>query len=119
MEAVKLAEKFDLINEHWSPKLLGELNNQAVKIAKLKGEFIWHHHENEDEMFFVIEGSMTIKLRDKDILLNKNEFFIIPKGVEHKPVAENEVLVMMFEPMTTVNTGNVESDMTIMDIEKI
>ena len=119
MEPVKLAEKFDLINEYWSPKLLGELNNQAVKIAKLKGEFIWHHHENEDEMFFVIEGSMTIKLRDKDILLNKNEFFIIPKGVEHKPVAENEVLVMMFEPMTTVNTGNVESDMTIIDIEKI
>jgi mannose-6-phosphate isomerase-like protein (cupin superfamily) len=119
MEVVNLPEKFSLIDEHWSPKLLGELNNQAVKIAKLKGEFIWHHHENEDEMFFVIEGSMIIKLKDKDIVLNKNEFFIIPKGVEHKPVAEDEVLVMMFEPMSTINTGNIESDITIKNIEKV
>ena len=119
MEAVNLSKKFDLINKHWSPRLLGELNNQAVKIAKLKGEFIWHHHENEDEMFFVIKGSMTIKLKDKDIVLNKNEFFIIPKGVEHKPVAQNEVLVMMFEPMTTINTGNIESNITIKDIERV
>ena len=118
MEVVNLSEKFNLINEHWSPRLLGELNNQAVKIAKLKGEFIWHHHENEDEMFFVIEGSMTIKLKDKDVILNKNEFFIIPKGVEHKPVAQNEVLVMMFEPMTTINTGNIESNITIKNIKK-
>ena len=119
MEAVNLTEKFNLINEYWSPRLLGELNNQAVKIAKLKGEFIWHHHENEDEMFFVIKGSMTIKLKDKDIILNKNEFFIIPKGVEHKPVAKDEVLVMMFEPMSTINTGNIESDITIKDIEQL
>ncbi len=119
MKAVNLAEKFSLINEHWSPRLLGELNNQAVKIAKLKGEFIWHHHENEDEMFFVIEGSMIIKLKDKDIVLNKNEFFIIQKGIEHKPVAKDEVLVMMFEPMSTINTGNIESDITIKDIEKV
>ncbi len=119
MKAINLSEKFNLINEHWSPRLLGELNNQAVKIAKLKGEFIWHNHENEDEMFFVIEGSMTIKLKDKDIVLNKNEFFIIPKGVEHKPVAKDEVLVMMFEPMSTINTGNIESDITIKDIEKV
>ncbi len=119
MDIVNLSEKFSLINEYWSPRLVGELNNQAVKIAKLKGEFIWHHHENEDEMFFVIEGSMTIKLRDKDVKLNKNEFFIIPKGVEHKPVAESEVLVMMFEPLTTVNTGNIESDMTIKEVEKL
>jgi len=119
MEVVNLSEKFNLINEHWSPRLIGELNNQAVKIAKLKGEFIWHHHENEDEMFFVIEGSMIIKLKDKDIVLNKNEFFIIPKGIEHKPVARDEVLVMMFEPMSTINTGNIESDITIKDIEKI
>lgn len=119
MEAVNLEEKFSLINEHWSPRLLGELNNQAVKIAKLQGEFIWHNHENEDEMFFVIEGSLTIKLKDKDIILNKNEFFIIPKGVEHKPVAKDEVLVMMFEPMSTINTGNIESDITIKDIKKV
>ncbi|MFK5881033.1 MAG: cupin domain-containing protein [Sulfurospirillum sp.] len=119
MKAVNLLEKFDLIDEYWSPRLLGELNNQAVKIAKLKGEFIWHHHEDEDEMFFVIEGSMTIKLKDKDIILNKNEFFIIPRGVEHKPVSEDEVLVMMFEPIGTINTGNVESNITIKEIEKL
>ena len=119
MEAVNLLEKFDLINEYWSPRLLGELNNQAVKIAKLKGEFIWHHHENEDEMFFVIEGELTIKLKDRDIVLKENEFFIIPKGVEHKPVAKDEVWVMMFEPISTINTGNVQSDITIDKIEKI
>ena len=119
MQSVNLKEKFDLIDEYWSPRLLGELNGQAVKIAKLKGEFIWHHHENEDEMFFVVEGELTIKLRDEDIVLKKNEFFIIPRGVEHKPVAKDEVLVMMFEPLSTINTGNVESDITIKEIEKL
>lgn len=119
MEAVNLSEKFDLINEYWSPRLIGELNNQAVKIAKLKGEFIWHHHENEDEMFFVIKGELTIKLKDQDINLKENEFFIIPKGVEHKPVAKDEVLVMMFEPISTINTGNIKSDITIDKVEKI
>ena len=91
MKAVSLSEKFNLINEYWSPRLVGELNNQAVKIAKLKGEFIWHHHENEDEMFFVVKGELTIKLKEQDINLKENEFFIIPKEVEHKPVAKNEV----------------------------
>jgi len=119
MQKVNILEKFALINEYWSPRLVGKLNNQAVKIAKLKGEFIWHHHENEDEMFYVIDGSLTIKLRDKDIILNKNEFFIVPKGVEHKPVAKEEVLVMMFEPLTTINTGNIETDMTIQEIKEI
>ena len=119
MKVVNLAEKFALINEHWSPKLVGELNNQAIKIVKFKGEFVWHHHENEDEMFFVIEGTMIIKLRDKDIVLNKNEFFIIPKGVEHKPVAKNEVLAMLFEPIGTINTGNIKSEKTIKYLENI
>jgi len=119
MKAVNLREKFDLINKYWSPRLVGELNNQAVKIAKLKGEFIWHHHENEDEMFFVIKGELTIKLKDQDIVLKENEFFIIPKGVEHKPVAKDEVLVMMFEPIGTINTGNVESDITIKEDIKL
>ena len=119
MKAVSLSEKFDLINEYWSPRLVGELNNQAVKIAKLKGEFIWHHHENEDEMFFVVKGELTIKLKDQDINLKENEFFIIPKGVEHKPVAKNEVWVMMFEPIGTINTGNIESDMTIKEDIKL
>lgn len=113
MQPINLKEKFDLINNYWSSMLLGELNNQAVKIAKLKGEFIWHYHENEDEMFFVIEGELIIKLRDKDTLLKKNEFVVIPRGVEHKPVAKNEVLVMMFEPISTINTRNIENDITI------
>ena len=99
--------------------MVGELNNQAVKIAKLKGEFIWHHHENEDEMFFVFKGELTIKLKDQNIILKENEFFIIPKGVEHKPVAKDEVWVMMFEPIGTVNTGNIESDMTIKEDIKL
>jgi len=119
MKVVNLLEKFDLINEYWSPRLVGELNNQTVKIAKLKGEFIWHHHENEDEMFFVIKGELTIKLKKQDIVLKENEFFIIPKGVEHKPVAKDEVLVMMFEPIGTINTGNVESDITIKEDIKL
>jgi len=119
MEAVNLLEKFDLLNEYWSPRLVGELNNQAVKIAKLKGEFIWHHHENEDEMFFVIKGELIIKLKDQDILLKENEFFIIPKGTEHKPIAKDEVWVMMFEPISTINTGNIKSDITIDKIERI
>jgi len=119
MKAVSLLEKFNLINEYWSPRLVGELNNQAVKIAKLKGEFIWHHHENEDEMFFVVKGELTIKLKDKDIVLKENEFFIIPKGVEHKPVAKDEAWVMMFEPIGTVNTGNIESDITIKEDIKL
>ena len=119
MKAVNLLEKFNLINEHWSPRLLGELNNQTVKIAKLKGEFIWHHHENEDEMFFVVKGELIIKFKDQDIILKENEFFIIPRGIEHKPVAKNEVWVMMFEPISTINTGNVKSDITIDKVEKI
>ena len=119
MQPINLKEKFDLINNYWSSMLLGELNNQAVKIAKLKGEFIWHYHENEDEMFFVVEGELTIKLRNKDIVLKKNEFFIIPRGVEHKPVAKDETWVMMFEPITTINTGNVENDITIKEVKKL
>ena len=119
MEIVNLKDKFEFIEDYWSPRILGELNNQAIKIAKLKGEFIWHHHENEDEMFFVVQGELIIKLRDRDILLRENEFFIIPRGVEHKPVAEKEALVMMFEPISTVNTGNVVSEKTIKKVEKI
>ena len=119
MDKVNLAEKFSLFNGLWEPKIVGELNNQYVKLAKLKGEFVWHDHENEDELFMVIKGHLTIKLRDGDIELDEGELYIIPKGVEHMPVAENEVHVLMFEPMGTVNTGNVESDKTIRDIEAI
>ena len=119
MTKINLAEKFSLFTNHWEPKILGELNGQYVKIAKLKGEFVWHQHENEDELFSVIKGSLTIKLRDKDIILEEGEFIIIPKGVEHMPVAEEEVHVLMFEPKGTVNTGDTESDKTIDELEKI
>src|SRR5690554_4778671 len=110
MDKVKLAEKFPLFSEYWSPKIVVELNGQNVKLAKFKGEFVWHKHDNEDEMFFVVEGTLKIEFRDKTITLNKDEFLIVPKGIEHKPVAEDEVLVMLFEPATTLNTGNTENE---------
>ncbi len=119
MNKVNLLEKFSLFNGYWEPKIVGELNGQYVKLAKLKGEFVWHQHENEDEFFMVILGQLIIKLRNENIELNEGEFFIIPKGVEHMPVAENEVHVLMFEPKTTVNTGNTDSDKTISTLEKI
>ena len=119
MNKVNLSAKFSLITKHWDPKIVGELNNQYVKIAKLKGEFVWHQHENEEELFMVVNGHLTIKLRDGIIELNEGEFYIIPRGVEHKPVAEDEVHVLMFEPKTTVNTGNTISDKTISNLEKI
>ncbi len=112
MNKVNLSEKFSLFSEHWSPKIVGELNGQQVKLAKLKGEFVWHKHDEEDEMFFVVEGILKIEFRDKTVELNKNEFMIVPKGIEHKPIAEEEVLVMLFEPNTTLNTGNIESTFT-------
>jgi mannose-6-phosphate isomerase-like protein (cupin superfamily) len=117
MEKVNLLEKFAQINEHWSPKVAGELNGQQVKLAKLKGEFIWHHHENEDEAFFVLKGSFRMELRDKSIELNEGDMLIVPKGVEHKPVADEEVWVMLFEPATTLNTGNIVNDRTRFDLE--
>jgi mannose-6-phosphate isomerase-like protein (cupin superfamily) len=117
MNKVNLAEKFSMFNGLWEPKIVGVLNNQHVKIAKLKGEFVWHDHENEDELFMVIKGHLTIKLRDGDVELDEGELYIIPRAVEHMPVAENEVHVLMFEPIGTVNTGNVDSGRTIKDIE--
>lgn len=119
MEKVNLREKFALFDEYWSPKLVGELNGQSVKIAKLKGEFIWHHHEAEEELFMVIKGRLTIKLPEEDVVLEEGEFFIVPRGVEHKPVAEEEAHILMFEPKATLNTGNVQSDRTIETLETI
>ena len=113
MEKVNLANKFGLIQEYWSPKIAGELNDSYLKLAKLKGEFVWHHHEAEDELFLVVQGRLLIKLRDRDILLDEGEFVIIPRGVEHCPVAEEEVHVLLLEPKSTVNTGNVQSERTV------
>jgi mannose-6-phosphate isomerase-like protein (cupin superfamily) len=113
MTKVNLKEKLALISEHWSPRIVGELNGQHVKLAKLKGEFVWHHHEHEDELFMVIEGTLTMRLRKGDVVIDEGEFFIVPRGMEHQPVAENEVHVLLFEPAGTLNTGNVRNERTI------
>lgn len=119
MEKINLIEKFGKFSELWSPKIIGELNGQYVKLAKLKGEFTWHHHEAEEELFLVVKGCLVIKLRDRDVVLNEGEFFIVPRGTEHMPVAEEETHVLMFEPKTTLNTGNTETDKTVKNPEHI
>jgi mannose-6-phosphate isomerase-like protein (cupin superfamily) len=111
-QKVNLGEKFDLIQDYWSPKIVGELNGQYVRLAKIQGEFVWHHHENEDELFLVIQGKLTIQLRDSEIPLEKGEFLIIPRGVEHKPVADEVAHLLLFEPKTTINTGNIRDEKT-------
>ncbi|HLU08648.1 MAG TPA: cupin domain-containing protein [Oceanobacillus sp.] len=119
MEKVNIAEKFSLFSEHWSPKIVGEVQGMHVKLAKLKGEFVWHHHENEDEMFLVVKGRLLLKFRDKDVWLDEGEFIIVPRGVEHLPVAEEECHVMLFEPSGTLNTGNVQNERTVANLEQI
>lgn len=115
MEKVNIAQKFGLFHEFWSPRIVGELNDSYVKLAKLKGEFVWHHHEAEDELFLVVKGQLLIRLKDRDIRLEEGEFMIVPQGVEHLPVAEEEVHVLLLEPKSTVNTGNVRNDRTAGD----
>jgi len=112
LHKVNLAEKLSLFSTHWSPKIVGELNGQQVKLVKLLGEFVWHSHADEDEMFFVIDGTLAMHLRDGVIKIYPGEFLIVPKGVEHKPVAEREVQLMLFEPAGTLNTGNQEGQLT-------
>lgn len=119
IEKVKLSAKFDLFDEHWSPKVVGEINDSHVKLAKLKGEFVWHQHEEEDEMFLVVKGRLQIKLRDGDIFLEEGEFVIIPRGVEHLPIAEEEAHVMLLEPKSTLNTGNLRNERTVTHLEQI
>ncbi|MBA3873653.1 MAG: cupin domain-containing protein [Anaerolineae bacterium] len=119
MEKVNLVDKLALFNDHWSPKIVGEVNDSAVKLVKLHGEFVWHHHEGEDEMFFVVKGHLLMKLRDQDLWLDEGEFVIIPHGVEHMPVAPEEVHIMLFEPKTTLNTGNVQNERTVANLGKI
>ncbi|MGI9105685.1 MAG: cupin domain-containing protein [Pyrinomonadaceae bacterium] len=119
MEVVNLAEKFNLFQGHWSPKIAGELNDSYVKLVKLKGEFVWHKHDTEDELFLVVKGHLTIKLRDRDLQLAEGEFAIIPRGVEHLPVAEDEAHVLLLEPKTTLNTGDRQNHRTVADLEHI
>lgn len=116
---VDLAEKFDLFHEYWNPKIVGEVNDAYVKLVKLKGEFVWHHHEDEDELFLVVKGRLVIRLRDRDLRLEQGEFVVIPRGVEHLPVAEEEVHVLLLEPKSTLNTGNVQTDRTVHELERI
>ena len=119
MDKVNLAQKFSLFQEYWSPKIAGELNDSHVKLVKLKGEFVWHQHDTEDELFLVVKGRLLIKLRDRDIFLEEGEFVIIPRGVEHLPVAEEEAYVLLLEPKTTLNTGNIGNERTVVDLEHI
>jgi mannose-6-phosphate isomerase-like protein (cupin superfamily) len=119
MQKVNLNERFEVFEGRWSPKIVGELNGQYVLLAKLKGEFLWHQHETEDELFLVIKGQMAIRLRDQDVILKEGEFFIVPRGVEHMPVAEEEAHVLLFEPISTAHTGDVRSEKTVDEYERI
>lgn len=119
MEVVNVKEKFGLFSDQWSPKIIGQLNGQDVKLAKLKGEFVWHNHKDEDELFYIIKGSLKIDFEDGMRTLNEGEMLIIPSGVEHKPIADEEVWVMLFEPQAIKHTGEVEHEMTVNTFEKI
>jgi len=119
IEKVNLREKLSLFSEHWSPRIAGELNGQQVKLAKFQGPFIWHHHDNEDELFLVVKGRFRMELRDRTIELEEGEFLIVPRGVEHRPVADEEVHVLLFEPASTLNTGNVENERTLHELQRV
>jgi mannose-6-phosphate isomerase-like protein (cupin superfamily) len=119
IDKVNLADKFDLFDDLWSPKIVGEINDSHVKLVKLKGEFVWHSHENEDELFLVVRGRLLMKLRDRDIMLDEGEMIVIPRGVEHLPVAEDEVHVLLLELKSTLNTGNVDNERTVHNPEWI
>ena len=116
---INIAEKLALFSDHWNPRIVGELNGQQVRLVKLKGEFVWHKHDNEDELFYVINGVLTLEFRDKTVTVNEGEFIIVPAGTEHRPVAEQEVAVMLFEPASTLNTGNTETGLTRLHLQKI
>ena len=119
MKKVNIEEKLGTFSDHWNPRIIGELNGQYVKAVKLKGEFVWHHHDNEDELFLVIKGTLKMEFRDRIEEVNEGEFIIVPRGVEHKPVANEEVHILLFEPASTLNTGNVENEKTRKTLEHI
>jgi mannose-6-phosphate isomerase-like protein (cupin superfamily) len=120
MEAINLEEKLAKVHEYWKPKIVGELNDSYVKIVKFTGEFLWHHHDSEDELFLVLKGTMRMRFRDRDVIVLPGEFIIVPKGVEHLPVAEGgDVHVVLLEPKTTLNTGNVRNERTVPELERL
>ena len=119
MEKVIIAEKLALFTDHWNPRIVGELNGQEVKLVKFLGEFVWHHHDHEDEMFFVVKGRLRMEFRDRHVWLEAGEFIIVPRGTEHRPVADEEVEVLLFEPATTLNTGDVHNERTRATLQKL
>jgi mannose-6-phosphate isomerase-like protein (cupin superfamily) len=119
MDKVNLAEKLSRFTDHWNPRIVGELNGQQVKLAKFSGPFHWHHHEQEDELFLVVKGTFRMEFRDRSVDLSEGEFLIVPRGVEHRPVADEEVHVLLFEPATTLNTGNLRNEVTRDELERI
>ncbi len=119
IDKTNLERAFDSFADHWSPRIVGELNGQHVKIAKLKGEFVWHHHENEDELFYVVKGRLRMIFRDREVELGPGEMLIVPRGVEHLPIADDECWVMLFEPASTLNTGNVRNERTVENLERL
>jgi len=119
MDKVNISEKLSQFNDYYNPRIIGELNGQYVKAVKLMGEFVWHHHDNEDELFYVVKGSFDMEFRDKTVTINEGEFIIVPRGVEHRPNAKEEVHVVLFEPGTTLNTGNVKNEMTLEKLGRV
>lgn len=119
MDKVNIAQKFDQIHEYWKPYIGAELNGQYVKLDKLKGEFVWHHHDHEDELFLVVKGHFRMELRDRHIWLEEGEFLVVPRGVEHRPVADEECWILLFEPASTLNTGNVVNERTLRELERV
>ena len=119
MDKVNLAEKLARIREQWQPKIVGELNGQQVKLVKVEGPFVWHHHDAEDELFYVVRGRFRMEFRDQTVWVEQGEFIIVPRGVEHRPVADVEAEVMLFEPATTLNTGNVRNERTVERLERL
>jgi len=119
MQTVNLKEKFAKFSDYWNPRVIGELNDCAVKAVKLKGEFIWHHHDNEDELFLVVKGTLRMKFRDHESIIHEGEFIIVPRGVEHMPVADREVHIILLEPKSTLNTGNIVNERTVSQLERL
>jgi mannose-6-phosphate isomerase-like protein (cupin superfamily) len=119
IDKVNLRDKLARFSEQWKPKIVGELNGQLVKLVKFTGEFVWHHHETEDELFFVVQGRFRMEFRDRHVWLEEGEFLVVPRGVEHRPVADQEAHVLLFEPATTLNTGNIKNERTVDRLERI
>ena len=119
MHTVNIAQKFSQFSEMWSPKILGEINDSYIKAVKVASEFVWHHHDNEDEMFLVVKGLLRMKFRDHEELIRPGEFIIVPRGVEHLPVSDEETQVLLFEPKSTLNTGNVTNERTLAQLETL